>query len=157
MTNAVVLTPPDIRLLLSQMLEREEGLRLTVYDDATGKAIVPGTLVVGHPSIGIGRALDVRGISTGEADFLLENDINEVLAQVREELPYFDGLSARRQVVLLAMAFQMGIGGLLGFRNTLAMVKAGDYSGAATGMLNSRWAKQTPARARRMSDIMRDG
>jgi GH24 family phage-related lysozyme (muramidase) len=74
MTNAVVLTPPDIRLLLSQMLEREEGLRTLVYDDATGKPIGPGSVVQGHPTIGIGRALDVNGITAVEADFLLEND-----------------------------------------------------------------------------------
>ena len=41
-------------------LTDEEALRFVVYDDATGRPIVPGTHVIGHPSIGIGRALDVH-------------------------------------------------------------------------------------------------
>lgn len=55
------------------------------------------------------------------------------------------------------MAFQMGIVGLLGFTNTLAAIKRGDYAAAATGMLASLWARQTPARAKRMADMMRAG
>lgn len=47
-------------------------------------------------------------------------------------------LDPARFGVMLNMAFQMGTDGLLGFKNTLAMVKAGDYSGAATGMLHSK-------------------
>jgi len=35
------------------------------------------------------------------------------------------------------------------------MVKAGDFDGAARGMLASLWARQTPERARRMSEQMR--
>ena len=55
------------------------------------------------------------------------------------------------------MAFQMGVDGLLGFKNTLAMIQSGRYSDAAKGMLSSLWAKQTPARAKRMSEQMRTG
>ena len=53
--------------------------------------------------------------------------------------------------------FQMGVDGLLGFKNTLAMIQSGRYSDAAKGMLSSLWAKQTPARAKRMSEQMRTG
>jgi lysozyme len=142
---------------LGTLLESEEGLRLTVYDDATGKPLLPGMTIVGHPTIGIGRCLDRKGITEVEARYLLENDLQEVRAQVAKELPWSAKLSVSRRVVLEAMAFQMGIDGLLGFRNTLAMVQRGDYAGAAAGMLNSLWARQTPARAKRMSEMMRLG
>src|SRR5699024_12529627 len=68
-----------------------------------------------------------------------------------------------RQGVLLKMCFQMGIGsaahgtGLLGFKNTLAMIERGDYESAAQGMMNSVWAKQTPNRAKRLAEQMRTG
>lgn len=55
------------------------------------------------------------------------------------------------------MAYQMGVAGLAGFKNTLAMIADGDFGGAASGMLNSKWAKQTPNRARRHADVMRTG
>jgi lysozyme len=66
-------------------------------------------------------------------------------------------LTPNRQAVLAGMAFQMGTPGLLGFKNTLAAVRRGDYDAAAAGMLASRWAQETPARAKRMADLMRAG
>jgi lysozyme len=55
------------------------------------------------------------------------------------------------------MAFQMGTDGLLGFKNTLALIRDGKYTEAADAMLASKWATQTPARAKRLSDQMRSG
>jgi lysozyme len=55
------------------------------------------------------------------------------------------------------MAFQLGTDGLLGFKNTLALIRDGKYAEAADAMLFSKWAQQTPARAKRMSEQMRSG
>jgi lysozyme len=142
---------------LAELLRREEGLRLTVYDDATGQPLLPGMKVVGHPTIGIGRCLDRKGLTTAEATLLLENDIAEIRAQLAKALPWSTVLSEARQVVLQAMAFQLGLAGLLKFRATLAAIQRGDYAAAAEGMLASLWARQTPARAARMAAMMRQG
>jgi lysozyme len=147
----------ELNAILVPMLRQEEGMRLLVYDDFNGKPIGPGTLVQGHPTLGVGRALDVNGISPAEADFLLRNDIARVMAQLDLGLPWWRELSPNRQAVLVAMGFQLGITGLLAFKNTLAMIKAGNYDGAAAGMLNSLWAKQTPDRAKRMAQLMQRG
>jgi lysozyme len=140
-----------------QQLRREESTRLTVYDDATGKPILPGTKVIGHPTIGIGRALDTNGISPDEAEYLFANDVARVRIGLAERIPWMTALNEPRQAVLIGMAFQMGIGGLMLFKNTLAMVKSGEFEDAAKNMLKSLWAKQTPERAQRMSDQMRTG
>jgi lysozyme len=142
---------------LAALLAREEGLRLTVYDDATGKPLLPGTLLVGHPTIGIGRCLDRRGITTAEAMALLDNDIAELRAQLAQALPWAAALSENRRMVLQAMAFQLGMAGLLAFRDMLAALRRGDHAAAADGMLASLWARQTPARAARMAAMMRAG
>jgi lysozyme len=142
---------------LAGLLAREEGLRLTVYDDATGKPLLPGATLVGHPTIGIGRCLDRRGITAAEAMALLENDIAEVRAQLAQALPWVAALSENRRMVLQAMAFQLGIAGLLAFKDTLAAARRGDHAAAADGMLASLWARQTPARAARMAAMMRAG
>ena len=55
------------------------------------------------------------------------------------------------------MAFQMGIAGLMGFRNTLATIERGDYQRAGDEMLMSKWATQTPNRAKRLSEQMKTG
>jgi len=51
----------------------------------------------------------------------------------------------------------MGVDGLLGFKNTLELIRTGSYEKAAEGMLSSLWAKQTPARAKRLAVQMRTG
>lgn len=134
---------------LVKQLRDEEGEVLYVYNDTLGLA-----------TIGVGRLVDRRkggGITKEESAYLLSNDIAKVQSQLDARLPWWRTLNEARQGVLIGMAFQMGIDGLLGFKNTLAMVQAGSYDGAAAGMLNSLWAKQTPARAKRMSDQMKTG
>jgi lysozyme len=134
---------------LALQLEREEGRRRAAYKDH-----------LGYLTIGIGRLIDERkggGLRDSEIDLLLANDIDEKTSEVRASLPWIDTLDEPRRAVLLGMAFQMGTAGLLGFRNTLAMVQRHDYAGAARGMLNSLWATQTPARAHRMARQLETG
>lgn len=150
------MTPQDLSALTAQ-LQRDEGLRLMVYDDATGAPIVPGSVVRGHPTIGYGRALDVRGITQAEAQTLLENDVQIAIAKVITALPWAASLNGARFSVLVNMAFNMGLGGLLGFADTLAKVRSADYAGAAQGMLASRWARQVGARAQRLASQMQTG
>jgi len=150
-------TPATLRDHLQAILLREEGERLVVYDDATGKPIRPGSVVVGHPTIGIGRALDVHGISHAEALALLDGDIAAILPDMPRIVPAWPRLSLARQACLAAMRFQLGPNGLVAFRTTLSRVEASDFAGAADAMLASAWAQQTPARALRMAQMMREG
>ncbi|MFV0678197.1 hypothetical protein [Variovorax sp. tm] len=55
------------------------------------------------------------------------------------------------------MSFQLGVDGLLGFKHTLALIEEGNYTFAADNMLKSKWADQTPARAKRLANQMRTG
>lgn len=127
-------------------IKRDEGLRLKPYRDSRG-----------FLTIGYGRNLDHRGISRMEAEEMLENDIAAVMGVVSYKLPWFDALHPVRQRVLLNMAFQMGINGLLGFHKMLAAARLGKYDEAADEMLDSRWAQQTPERAQRLAVMMRTG
>lgn len=142
---------------LDQDLTSDEGLRLFVYDDATGLPIRPGTLVKGHPSIGIGRALDIHGISKAEAQSLLDNDTKPLAAELAQKLAWFGSLNDARQRVLAEMAFQLGVNGLLEFGALITACASGNFVRAAVAMLASKWATQTPTRARRLADRMRTG
>jgi lysozyme len=51
----------------------------------------------------------------------------------------------------------MGIGTLLTFHNTLAMIQSGNYAGAADGMAHSLWASQVGSRAVFLENAMRTG
>jgi len=59
--------------------------------------------------------------------------------------------------VLVNMAFQLGVVGLLQFKDTLTNVREGNYSGAAAAMLLSKWREQTPDRAKRLATQMETG
>ena len=127
-----------------EQITRDEGYRQFAYKDTLGVL-----------TIGIGRNLDRVGISREEAEVMAENDINRSIAGLRQALDFFDGLSVPRQGVLINMAFQMGVRGLLKFTDTLARIERGDFEGAAKAMLNSLWAMQTPERAARLAEQMR--
>ncbi len=138
-----------MKSLLIKQLRRDEGDVLHCYFDSLGFA-----------TIGVGRLIDKKkggGITPEESAYLLNNDIDKRMVELRKRLPWMFELDDARQGVLLNMSFQLGVDGLLGFKNTLAMVKAKDYNGAAKGMLRSLWYRQTPARAKRLSEQMRTG
>jgi len=57
--------------------------------------------------------------------------------------------------VLIEMVFQLGVGGVSKFKKFLANLSTKTYHLAADEMLDSRWAKQTPMRAEKLSYIIR--
>jgi lysozyme len=131
---------------LREQLIRDEGRRLRPYRDSVGKL-----------TIGVGRNLDDVGISPAEADFLLDNDIARATAEVRTFLPWTETLDEVRREALVNMAFNLGIGGLLGFRLMLAALRGGDYASAAAEVLESRYAQQVGPRAHRVSKQIETG
>ena len=154
-------TPPSATVdpQLIADLKRDEGLRLKAYPDPlTGGA--PWTIGYGHTGPDV-----VPGLvwTQAQAEAALAADILRHNAELARHLPWMERLDPVRRRVLQNMAFNLGVGtpggtkGVLGFKNTLAMIERGDYAAAASGMLKSLWAKQVGARAVRLADSMRTG
>lgn len=138
-------------------LRSDEGERLYVYDDATGLPIEKGTTVQGHPTVGIGRLLTkARGISADESRLLLQNDVAVVLDELDRRIPWWRSLPEPQARALANQCFQLGWPRLSGFRNMLAALENRDFHKAAAESLDSRWAEQTPARAKRIAALYRD-
>jgi lysozyme len=139
-----------VRTELVRQLRGDEGERACVYPDH-----------LGYWTIGVGRLVDKRrpgaGLRSHEIAYLLQSDIDDRTEALTRRLPWFQNLDDARKGVLINMAFQMGVDGLLKFKRTLALVEAGQYEIAAHNMLQSLWAQQTPARAQRMAEQMRTG
>jgi lysozyme len=131
---------------LKELLTLHEGLRLKPYRCTSDKL-----------TIGVGHNLDDKPISPRAAEVMLEDDINDVLNDLDKNLPWWKDLSETRQLVLADMCFNLGIQGLLGFKNTLSAMQSGDYEKAANGMSQSLWAKQVGKRAERLIQMMRAG
>lgn len=135
---------------LAKQLHGDEGERACAYQDH-----------LGYWTIGVGRLVDSRkpgsGLRPDEITYLLNNDIDDRIDALTRALPWFIEMDGARQGALLNMAFQLGTEGLLKFERTLDLIKDGKYDLAAHAMLQSLWAKQTPARAKRMAEQIRTG
>ena len=130
---------------LREDLIAEEGVRLKPYLCPAGKT-----------TIGVGRNLDDVGITQDEAMEMLDNDIERVKAQLAKALPWLETKSPDVQRAIANMTFQMGLGALLKFKKMLAALQARDYNAARREALDSAWAKQTPQRAKRVTDLFKE-
>lgn len=134
---------------IEEQLRRDEGEELFAYKDH-----------LGYWTIGIGVLIDARkggGITKEESSYLFQNRLKQRRKALEEKLTWFKDLNEARQGVLLNMSYQMGVDGLLEFKNTLDLMQKGKYKEAASNMLKSKWADQTPARAYRLSKQMETG
>ncbi len=139
----------DIR----EQLIRFEGWRNSAYCDPITRA-EPWAIGVGHT----GADVEFGAVWSNERiSATLDADIRACTAACEHAFSWFGALNPPRQAVLIGMAFQLGVKGLQGFKRTLAACGAGDFSLAASEMLNSTWAQQTPARARALATQMRRG
>ena len=123
---------------------REEGFRSHPYRCSEGAL-----------TVGYGLNLDA-GISREEAELLLRHRLGRV-AEAVDLLRWTDDLDEVRRGVLVAMTYQLGVKGLLKFTATLRAVEWGEWEQASKLMLASKWARQTPGRARRTAEAMRTG
>jgi lysozyme len=136
-------------MTIQELLLKEEGFVPHAYQDH-----------LGYWTIGIGRLIDKRRggkISLDEAKFLLQNDIDDKEVDLDETLPWWRDLDETRRTVLLSMAFQLGISGLLKFKKTLSAIRSQEWREAGIRMRRSLWYRQTPARAERMARAMETG
>lgn len=131
-------------------LKADEGCRLHAYPDPLSGG-VPWTVGYGCT----GQDIGPNTIWTqAQADDALSARVGTLITELARQLVWFTRISDLRQDVLVNMAYQLGLHGLMGFPHTLALVQVGDYLGASKAMLASEWAKQTPNRAKRLSQQM---
>ena len=152
---------------LLEELVKHEGLRLQVYQDT-----------LGIDTIGIGRNLKDRGISKEELDeldiptidhvyeygiteadamLLAENDVQIVEEELLRAHPCVEDLDAVRQLVLVDMAFNMGVPRLCKFKKMWNAVHENKFDIAAKEMLDSRWATQVKSRSTKLAHAMHNG
>lgn len=134
--------PDTLPLHLAATLEREEDRVPHAYQDSEG-----------YWTIGVGFMVDERrqgGLFDEEIDWILSNRIRRTRLAVDIAIPWAKTLTEPRYGALILMAYQMGVQGLLTFRVSLRLIQAGAWTSAALALRVSKWARQTPARAKRV-------
>ena len=144
-----------MRERLREILEREEGVKYEIYLDH-----------LGIPTCGVGHMLipedEEHGCEVGtpvseeRVAALFEADLKIVEDDCWQLFDHYNYLPDNIQLVCAAMAFQLGRSRLSGFKKFRAAINEGRWSDAADEMIDSRWYKQTTARAERMIALVRE-
>lgn len=141
-----------------KILKFEEGYRAKPYIDTEG-----------YPTVAYGIKLGPRGCPIENYTFAVPEVVGSVwletlLSNNRLQMNAIPGIvdalrhcNEPRSDILYSMAWQMGVEGLAGFKNMLALISQENFTAAASSMLMSKWARQTPNRAKRHADVMRSG
>lgn len=128
-------------------LKRHEGWRPSVYQDH-----------LGYWTLGFGFMVDERkngGIPRPVAHYWLAYEVDRIYVRLAEALDWFAEAPDGIQRALVNMGYQLGVSGLLRFRQTLELIEIGKYEDAAEEALRSRWAEQTPKRAKEVAKWIR--
>lgn len=120
-----------------ERLKLHEGYRNRVYKDTVGKQ-----------TIGYGWNIDDTPIYREVAELQLRMKLAECEKELEKALDFWPNLSQARKEVLLDMCFNLGLAGLLGFKNTLRLIGESRHAEAASQMLKSKWATQVGDRAK---------
>lgn len=145
-------------ITITQLLAFEEGFRAEPYYCSEG-----------YPTIGIGQKIGRKGdpleyytftVDMKTAEALLESNLKPIHDYLTDALDMFypaHSWDDPRDVILQSMAYQLGTSGLSKFKNMWKAIEQGDWDTASKEALDSRWAKQTPERAKRHAEVLRTG
>ena len=131
---------------LLKRIKENEGYRESVYKCSAGV-----------DTIGIGFAIKDLKLSEEICTIILEQRVNELFRKCYDKLEWFPFQPEPVQGVIVEMIYQMGFTGTMKFKKMIGHLKKRNYEGASEEMIDSLWAKQTPARAKRLAQIMRAG
>lgn len=126
---------------LIKTLLSDEGFRHKPYHDTEG------VLTFGH---------GLTWISEKESQKVVEMRVSDIKDQLAK-IDIYRVQTSNRKKVLVWMAFNLGINGLMMFRKMWAALAREDFQAAADEILDSKAAKQTGERYRRFAKIMLDG
>ena len=126
-------------------IKKHEGFRPKVYECTEG-----------YDTIGYGFAIKDLELDEDIAEEILLRKLEKLIKRLRDKFDWLDEVPYEVQGVLVNMAYQMGVSGVCKFKRALKYMEHQNWERAAEEMLMSRWHKQTPNRARELSNIIRN-
>jgi lysozyme len=139
------MTPAE-QIVTRQLIRDEGGYRLKPYHDTEG-----------FLTIGVGRCLELDGITQDEAELLFQHDIEDAVHACERAFPTWLTISPARQAALLNMAFNLGLPHLMTFVKVRQYVGQENWPSAAREVLRSKWATQVGLRALRIARQLETG
>ena len=142
----------DINRLRESVIAHE-GIRYKAYADPILGASAM-TTAVGHLiKLPEEEYLLEKELTMDEVMELLDSDIQIAIKDARKFIDE-DSVPEEAFEIVVEMSFQLGYPRLSGFRNFQKALKENNFLLAKSEMLDSKWARQVPARAKNLSDKM---
>ena len=131
---------PDFKALIER-IGVNEGFRSKPYQCSEG------VWTIGH---------GLTWLTEEESLHILSGRISQLHLKLLDDLDWYKDMPPEIQGVIIEMCFQIGFSGVMKFRKMIANMQDKNWKEASKEMLDSLWAKQTPNRAKELSEEMRN-
>ena len=121
-----------------------EGFREKVYKCSEG-----------FDTIGYGFAIKDLVLDEDIADLILQRKLEDLQESIKRKFDWFKESPDEVQDVVSNMCYQIGLSGFSKFKKTIYYLETEQYEEASEEMLDSLWARQTPNRAKELSEIIK--
>ena len=128
---------------LLKSIKINEGFKPRVYKDT-----------LGIDTIGYGFAIKDLHLDEDLSEEILKRKVNKLIKRIYKTFDWFINMPEDVQEVVVEMCYQMGVSGFSKFKKTIKLLSEKQFTDASTEMLDSLWAKQTPNRALKLSNIV---
>ena len=129
---------------LIKQIKEHEGFRSSVYQCTEG-----------YDTIGYGFAIKDLKLDEDIAELILIRKLGELQDRISHTFGWFHNAPDVVKDVVTNMCYQLGISGFSKFKKTIYLIETEQYEEASVEMLDSLWAKQTPNRAKELSEEIR--
>ncbi len=126
---------------LIDSIKKHEGYVKSVYKDS-----------VGIDTIGYGFAIKDLELDKDICDIILDRKLKNLKDIIRAKFSWYRYMPPEIQDIVVEMCYQLGVTGFSNFRKTITFLQNKQFNDASVEMLDSRWADQTPVRAKKLSD-----
>ena len=128
---------------LLKEIKRHEGFEPRVYKCTEGV-----------DTIGYGFAIKDLYLDEDIAELILMRKIQKLLERIIVAFSWFENSPKEVKFVVTNMCYQLGLRGFSKFKQTIYYLETEQYEEASLEMLDSLWAKQTPNRAKELSEMI---
>ena len=130
---------------LIESIKKNEGYVKMVYKDS-----------LGIDTIGYGFAIKDLELDEDICNEILLRKLKDLEKQVNKKFGWFKYMPPNIKDVVMEMCYQLGVTGFSKFKKTIAFLQDKKWQEASVEMLDSLWAKQTPNRAKALSNIVKN-
>ena len=126
---------------LIESIKKHEGYVGVVYKDS-----------LGIDTIGYGFAIKDLELDADVCDIILERKLKDLEHRIKLKFDWYKYMPQEIKDIVTEMCYQLGVTGFSKFKKTIAYLQNKEWKNASIEMLDSRWAKQTPNRAKEISN-----